>query len=82
MLRKLTKAGFAASEKANGYLTGMAAENICNRGINSEGVQLELSAGLRKKMMRSLKAQDRTVRTGLFYYFLRTICGVFDGYPS
>lgn len=62
----LTQAGFKTAEHRNPELQGINASNICNRGEKGQGVQLEISSGLRKKMFYSLKAKDRNKGTALF----------------
>ena len=62
----LIQAGFKTGEHDNPELKGINKSNICNRGKKGQGVQLELSFGLRKKMFKSLKATDRNKKTALF----------------
>ncbi len=69
----LTQAGFTTGEHDNPDLQGFNKYNICNRGKKGEGVQLEISSGLRKKMYRSLKANDRNKTTPLFEDFILAV---------
>ncbi len=46
----LTTAGFEAAVVAQGNLAGRDPANICNRGVNSAGVQLELPRMLRSQL--------------------------------
>ena len=62
----LIQAGFTTGEHDNPELKGIHKSNICNRGKKEQGVQLELSFGLRKKMFKGLKATDRNKKTALF----------------
>ena len=62
----LIRAGFKTGEHDNQELQGVNKSNICNQGKKKQGVQLELSFGLRKKMFYSLKAKDRNKKTTLF----------------
>jgi phage replication-related protein YjqB (UPF0714/DUF867 family) len=66
----LIQAGFITGEHDNPDLWGINKSNICNRGKKGQGVQLELSLGLRKKIFHSLKAKDRNNKTGLFAEFV------------
>jgi phage replication-related protein YjqB (UPF0714/DUF867 family) len=74
----LRAAGFVVQDVDRPHLAGEAPENICNRGRSGAGVQLEITAGLRRTFFRRLspraerehttKAFDRfvkAVRTGL-----------------
>ena len=69
----LLGAGFKTGEHDNHELQGINPYNICNRGIKGQGVQLELSAGLRKKMFYSLRAKDRNKQTELFEKFVLAV---------
>jgi phage replication-related protein YjqB (UPF0714/DUF867 family) len=69
----LRQAGFITGEHDNPELWGINKSNICNRGKKGQGVQLELSLGLRKRMFYSLKAKDRNNKTGLFEEFVSAL---------
>jgi len=69
----LLEAGFKTGEHVNPELQGINPYNICNRGEKGQGVQLELSAGLRKKMFHSLRAKDRDKKTELFEKFVLAV---------
>jgi phage replication-related protein YjqB (UPF0714/DUF867 family) len=69
----LIQAGFKTSEHNNPELQGIHVNNICNRGKERQGVQMEISADLRKKMLRSLKAKDRNEKTALFEDFVLAV---------
>jgi len=69
----LLEAGFKTGENDNPELQGINPYNICNRGKKGQGVQLELSAGLRKKMFHSLRAKDRDKKTELFEKFVLAV---------
>lgn len=73
----LVQSGFKTGEHDNPELQGINPYNICNRGKKGQGVQLELSAGLRKKMFHSLRAKDRDKKTNLFEKFALTVNKVF-----
>jgi phage replication-related protein YjqB (UPF0714/DUF867 family) len=59
----LERHGYKVKVHKNAGLQGMAAENICNRGRRRIGVQLELSAGLRKLFFASLNTEGRRKHT-------------------
>jgi len=69
----LLEAGFKTGEHDNHELQGINPYNICNRGEKGQGVQLELSAGLRKKMFYSLRAKERNKKTELFGKFVLAV---------
>jgi len=58
LTRALERGGYAVRENAN--LQGLDARNICNIGVTGAGVQLELSAGLRRSFFKSLARAGRT----------------------
>ncbi len=47
----LKAAGFATESNGRMHLQGTSPRNICNRGRRGQGVQLEISAGLRKELI-------------------------------
>ena len=47
----LTASGYAASRHDNPKLQGLDPNNICNRGSTAQGVQLEISRGLRDRLV-------------------------------
>jgi len=51
--------GYKVKAHENPELQGMATANICNRGRQEAGVQLELSSGLRETFFESLTAEGR-----------------------
>lgn len=57
--KALERHGYAVKTHENPDLHGVAAENICNRGRHSAGVQLELSSGLRQTFFQSLTDKGR-----------------------
>ncbi len=57
----LEKRGYVVGEKAN--LLGLDERNICNVGSTGAGVQLELSAGLRRAFFESLARAGRAKPT-------------------
>lgn len=72
IIEKLKDAGFNAQEDKTNH-SGQDNENICNKGIKKEGLQLEISNDLRKKMFRGLKRNDRKYTTEVFDNFVKSI---------
>lgn len=54
-------------------LRGIKPENICNRCKSGEGVQLEISRGLREKMFDNLDHRSLRKKTALFYKFVKIL---------
>jgi phage replication-related protein YjqB (UPF0714/DUF867 family) len=69
LLEALRGAGLRVEENAVN-LSGRYANNICNRGRAKEGVQLELSEGLRRAMFQGLDRRDRWVTKPTFASFV------------
>lgn len=68
MIDFLNAAGFSASRHSNPELQGRDANNICNRGSKGQGLQFELSRGLRNALIADHQAMARfssTVRFAL-----------------
>lgn len=65
--------GFDVQTHANAYLQGKDSSNICNRGRDGSGVQLELSKGLRLSFFESLSRSGRLVKTERFNQFVAAI---------
>jgi phage replication-related protein YjqB (UPF0714/DUF867 family) len=61
LTRGLESRGYAVRE--NAHLQGLDERNICNMGLTGQGVQLELSAGLRRTFFESLSRAGRTKPT-------------------
>ncbi|MGD6750331.1 poly-gamma-glutamate hydrolase family protein [Streptomyces sp. BH105] len=83
---RLTAAGFAVSE-APQEIDGNDAANIANRNLRGQGVQLELSRGLRESFYRGgdltqVSIADETRRTSAFYsYTAAVMAAIADKYP-
>jgi phage replication-related protein YjqB (UPF0714/DUF867 family) len=73
ILHILNKAGFHAEISTKTGLRGQHPENICNRCRTGEGVQLEISRGLREKMFDNLDRRSWRKRTRLFFKFVDTL---------
>ena len=59
----LEPAGFQVRQHPNVSLRALDRRNICNIGTRGEGVQLELSCGLRRSFFESLSREGRKVPT-------------------
>ncbi len=66
---KLKEAGFAVEESRLPGLKGILPENICNRGRTGRGVQLEISAPLRKKMFHYPRRGSGKRKSTVFFKF-------------
>jgi len=75
IIQKLKNDGFNAKEDTTIH-SGRDAENICNKCKSMEGLQLEISNGLRKKMIKELNRKDRKLTTEVFDKFVQSIRSV------
>lgn len=73
LLDALTTAGFQVVPSDSHDLQGMHAENICNRCTSGQGVQLEISQGLREKLFDHLDHHAPSRTTALFNRFIRAV---------
>jgi phage replication-related protein YjqB (UPF0714/DUF867 family) len=73
MMRALKASGFTADICKEEGLAGISAENICNRCRSRQGVQLEISRGLREKMFDRLDRRSLRKKTPAFYRFVETV---------
>jgi phage replication-related protein YjqB (UPF0714/DUF867 family) len=69
----LEAAGFSVERHANPALQGESRDNICNRGSRREGVQLELSSGLRSTFFEGLTRRGRRKTTDRFAAFVEAV---------
>ncbi len=72
MIEKLKNDNFSAKEDTTDH-SGRHSENICNKCKSMEGLQLEISIGLRKKMFKGLASEDRKLTTEVFDHFVQSI---------
>ncbi len=72
VIHALAQAGYRAVLD-NSHHAGVAPRNICNRGTTGQGVQLEIDAGLRRRLFAGLTRADRRFRTPEFGRFVGTI---------
>ena len=70
MLGALKQAGFDAKDDPSPTRQGRGANNICNRGLNGRGLQLELTLGLRKSMFRPIQDDQGWATTEIFTQFV------------
>jgi len=66
-IRTLRRFGFQAEVGARPGLRGLQPGNLCNRGQAGAGVQLELTAGLRRRLYLSIAYRRVRQRTPAFY---------------
>lgn len=75
IVAELNRAGFKAAICETPGLRGIREENICNRCRSGEGVQLEISRGMREKLFENLHHRSLRKKTVLFYRFVETLRG-------
>ena len=71
--RTLEAAGFSVERHADPGLQGESRDNICNLGQRREGVQLELSSGLRSTFFEALTRRGRRTTTEGFGRFVKAL---------
>jgi phage replication-related protein YjqB (UPF0714/DUF867 family) len=71
--KDLTQAGFKTVKNPDQGLQGANPDNICNRSRTGQGVQLEISKGLRKKMFGRQCHSDTTNTTEVFHEFVSAV---------
>lgn len=69
----LQNEGFSVKDIETEELDGDDKDNICNRGKFEQGVQIEISNGLRKEMFENLTRQGRLQKTQKFVKFNEVI---------
>jgi phage replication-related protein YjqB (UPF0714/DUF867 family) len=72
IIEVLKGGGFQAEEDVSSH-SGRDSRNICNRGVQNGGVQLEISEGLRLEMFRGLKRPERQLTEPSFDIFVNAI---------
>jgi phage replication-related protein YjqB (UPF0714/DUF867 family) len=77
LIRALNRACFAAHLDGSRH-AGSSPRNICNRGSLGMGAQLEVSAGLRRKMFRGLSREGRAEITPVFFKFISAVQAAID----
>ena len=81
MIEKLKKAGFPVKKDTTNH-SGRDPENICNKCMSMEGLQLEISNGIRKKLFKGLKRNNRNPTSKIFNEFVKSIRGVLCEYAT
>jgi len=77
LIDALNAAGLQAQEDMTSHC-GRNPQNICNRGLPEGGVQLEIAEGLRKKMFKGLKRNERAFTKPKFDTFVEAVRGLLD----
>jgi phage replication-related protein YjqB (UPF0714/DUF867 family) len=73
IMNALRMSGFMAIiDEVPGH-RGISADNICNRCQCGEGVQLEISKGLREKMFENIDRRSLRKRTKNFFQFVHAV---------
>lgn len=75
IIDSLQTAGFPAHRCDRPGLRGLHPKNVCNRGRDAAGVQLEVSFGLRHLLFTDLFKRRIRSRTRRFYRFVETLAG-------
>jgi phage replication-related protein YjqB (UPF0714/DUF867 family) len=73
IIQALKGAGFEAEACHQPGLEGTNPNNICNRCRSGRGVQIEISRGMREKMVEGLSKRSVRKRSGTFYRFVRAL---------
>jgi phage replication-related protein YjqB (UPF0714/DUF867 family) len=74
----LNQAGFSAEESLKPGLRGRSRQNICNRCRTGQGVQIEISKGLRDTMFEGLAKRSIRNKTETFYRFVRVLADAIE----
>jgi phage replication-related protein YjqB (UPF0714/DUF867 family) len=72
IIEKLKNDGFNAKEDSTDH-SGRDARNICNKCKSTQGLQLEISEGLRKEMFMGLDPENLKLTTDVFDKFVNSI---------
>lgn len=78
MMAMLRRAGFNVVNSEIPGLQGISLENICNRCQSGRGVQLELSRGLRERMIHHLASRSLRKTTEVFDRFVVAVRNVLN----
>lgn len=73
LCRDLVKAGFNARVSKKPGLRGESPINLCNRCKTGNGIQLEITTGLRKRMFTPAKDRSIKKKTEVFLRFTGTV---------
>lgn len=69
----LLEAGIAAEESPGPWMRGTHPRNLCNRGTRGQGLQLEITAALRRRMLVFGKFHEPPGTTPLFHTMVGAI---------
>ena len=72
IIEKLKKTGFPVKKDTTNH-SGRNAKNICNKCSSMQGLQLEISNGLREKMLKGLKRNHGNPTNNIFNEFVKSI---------
>lgn len=70
---RLEEGGFSVGDSLRSALRGHHPDNLCNRSRKGPGVQLEISRGLRLRMLGSLEPGGEMVKTPFFDAFVAAV---------
>jgi phage replication-related protein YjqB (UPF0714/DUF867 family) len=73
------QAGFDAQLDGS-YHSGSSRMNICNKGTLGQGIQLEISSGLRRRMFKGLSREARAETTPVFARFISAVQAAINEY--
>lgn len=82
LVNALQASGFRAELCDEPGLRGISPDNICNRCRSGEGVQLEISRGLREKMFEHLERRSLRKKTEVFYRFVHVVREAIAGFEQ
>jgi len=82
IIKHLQDVGLPAQRCDRPGLRGLHPDNLCNRGRQAAGVQLEISLGLRHLLFTDLCQQRIRSRTPLFYQLVDTLAGCLPLSPA
>lgn len=77
MLKALNDSGFFAATDPSPTRQGKRTTNICNRGRSGQGVQIELTVGLRKRLFEQIR-RDLWIPSERFHLFVAVLRAVLD----
>lgn len=72
LIDRLARAGFDAQDD-NSHHAGSSPLNLCNRGRRGQGIQLEITRGLRRQMFAGMRYHARRETTPVFTKFTTAI---------
>lgn len=78
LIEELQHAGFDAQDD-NSHHAGSSPLNLCNRGKRGQGIQLEITRGLRRQMFAGMRRHAREETTPIFASFTATVRRVLQG---